>query len=81
MEGRERSRDWAERKLRGGKGSMVGPPFTNTRYATISIRTVQCSSDRGCGTADECRAMLQLPCPVNAQAINIGVRNGVCYTV
>jgi hypothetical protein len=61
MEGRERSRDWAERKLRGGKGSTGGPPFTNPRYATISILTVECSPDRGCGTADECRAMLQLP--------------------
>jgi hypothetical protein len=56
MEGRERLRDGAGEEDREGRDGRS--PFTNPRYATDCM---QRTPDRGCGTADECRAMFQLP--------------------
>jgi hypothetical protein len=55
MEGRGRSMDEAGEGGRGREGT--GGPLS---HITDTPLTAQRTPDRGCSTADECRAMLQL---------------------
>jgi hypothetical protein len=84
MEEREDRGIGQKRKLRGGKGSTGGPPFTNPIVPVRHYKYTDCTVFNGPQMQHGLRVLSNAPtaaCPINAQTINICERNGVCCTL